>query len=359
MKDLCIVHVGMHKTGTSSIQNILFRNLSDRRFHFANLETDNQSSAIYSLFADNPENYHIHRALGRATHEVLAYNEKNRRLLIDGFYSCGNSVTELISGEDIGGLNESELTRLKRFLGQHFTTVKIIAYIRTPVSYITSAWQEIIKHGKSEFDFFECNPNYIRFAILARIFGRENLILRPFIREQLIDNDVVKDFFHTLGIDYDENAPPVSDNETLTFEALQLIYIFNKFQGFCRGENFYRDRDLVLSVLSGIGQTKITLSFDLIEKIVKKNINGIRFVEAHMGMRFDDGEACSGSEITVTCEDDLFDVSDRTLAELKCFVSGEPGATAIPGKTPQEVAALLELLRAKLTSGYQPRSVPK
>ena len=57
----CIIHIGMHKTGTTSIQLSLHR-FVDKRFFFADLDkVFNHSLAVYSIFADYPDRHHLHQ----------------------------------------------------------------------------------------------------------------------------------------------------------------------------------------------------------------------------------------------------------------------------------------------------------
>ena len=42
----CVFHFGMHKTGSSSIQNSLYHGLGDPAFHYADLGQPNASARI-------------------------------------------------------------------------------------------------------------------------------------------------------------------------------------------------------------------------------------------------------------------------------------------------------------------------
>ena len=66
----CIIHIGMHKTGSTSIQRSL-QGYRDDRFQYARLgKTANHSLAMYSLFAADPWcTYEPRRAEPRPTHE--------------------------------------------------------------------------------------------------------------------------------------------------------------------------------------------------------------------------------------------------------------------------------------------------
>ena len=61
-KDNCIVHIGMPKTGSSTLQEVLFKRIVDPNVSYANLPVANHSAIIYSLFAENPEKHHANIA---------------------------------------------------------------------------------------------------------------------------------------------------------------------------------------------------------------------------------------------------------------------------------------------------------
>ena len=48
-----IIHIGMHKTGSSSIQQTLHKYMNDKRFTYVDLGHANHSRQISSLFEKN------------------------------------------------------------------------------------------------------------------------------------------------------------------------------------------------------------------------------------------------------------------------------------------------------------------
>jgi hypothetical protein len=351
MRELCVVHVGMHKTGTSSIQTMLYHHLSDERFHYANLGGENHSVAVYSLFCDQPEAYYILRALGWGSEDIAAYNGSNRKALVESFQSQSSDVVELISGEDIGVMSAAELQRLKEFLSQYFSRIQVIAYIRWPVSYIRSALQETIKDGNIRLELTGCDPNYMRFQAFEATFGKDNLMLRPFIQNHLFENDVVKDFCHVLGIQYKCVPQPIRDNESMSLEALKLLYAFHKFHGLDDGPNRYYEKELLISALRGIGRSKFRISEELYRPIIERNRPGLRYVEEHMGFHPNEAEDYAvRDQDGITCEDDLLRFSDETIADLKRLLGGAWLGDEALGNSPEDVARIVDLLRLKLIS---------
>jgi hypothetical protein len=59
-KDLCIVHIGMPKTGSTALQSSLFSHIADERVAYAALPIANHSEIMYSMFSSSPEKYRLH-----------------------------------------------------------------------------------------------------------------------------------------------------------------------------------------------------------------------------------------------------------------------------------------------------------
>ena len=345
-KKLCIVHIGMHKTGSSSIQNTLFQNLNDPYFHYANLGVANHSAAIYSMFADVPENYHAHIARKLSKDEVTEYNSKNKKMLIDSFNTIDATVTAIISGEDIGYLNVNELMRLKKFLDIYFYSIEIIVYIRPPISYIQSAFQELVKHGLRRFDFTHCDPNYSRFQIFENIFGRDQIIFRPFDIKKLYHNDIVMDFYHTLSISIHRDYKQVKDNESISLEALSLLYIYQKYiNDFTYGKNIFNERKNLIKILSQIGESRLKFSKDVLKSVLQSNEEGLYFLEEQMGESLLD--STPDVESNVNEEKDLLYVGQSVIEELRKLIDNEEVCSKIDTDSPEEVAKLVDILKNK------------
>lgn len=64
MDKIIYIHMGLHKTGTTTLQTLLSCNKEILRkqgfcYPISSLFTINQSIPIYSAFCNSPENYHI------------------------------------------------------------------------------------------------------------------------------------------------------------------------------------------------------------------------------------------------------------------------------------------------------------
>ena len=133
-----IIHIGMHKTGTTSIQRTFARHLNDFDFVYVKLENPNHSREIFTLFEEknHPSKNDIENQ------EVTKVNKQTKNRLIENFQKYTNKKF-IISGESIRGMSPNALMEFKLFLSQYFHKISIVAYIRTPKDYMESAFNRL------------------------------------------------------------------------------------------------------------------------------------------------------------------------------------------------------------------------
>ncbi len=119
MIDHCIIHIGTHKTGSSSIQDTLFRELSDPAFEYAKLGRSNHSTFIQHAFFTNPENHINLRNRDLTDSEVMKVFLRARRKIKRAIGEAA-APTVIFSGEGICLLNEAELERFRAFIAGQF-----------------------------------------------------------------------------------------------------------------------------------------------------------------------------------------------------------------------------------------------
>ncbi|MEW5838769.1 MAG: hypothetical protein AB1717_08050 [Pseudomonadota bacterium] len=196
----CIVHVGMHKTGSSSIQDFFFGAELDGITYLDMGGYSNHSGYLSTILLEKPHLYHAHLSMGRGQDEVdklrLRYLDKLRE-------SIKRCTTErmIISAEDLShrSIGESGLMRLKHELAPYFEKISVIGYVRRPIDYVQSAFQQIVKEGSSSWfswrDLPKIVPRYRgSFEPMDAVFGRENVTLIPFVKTNIKGGDVVVDF---------------------------------------------------------------------------------------------------------------------------------------------------------------------
>lgn len=347
----CIIHVGMHKTGSTSIQNSL-HGYSDEYFLYANLGNQaNHSLDIFSISSVDPHKHHLHKAQRRSENDIKEYNRKVK-VNLNKAIALANERTLVISGEDISALLESELRTMATYFEHHFDKISIVAYVRPPVGYITSAFQQGVKMGgPANFEISRMYRNYKRtFQKFDEVFGRDNVYLWKFDTKKFLDNCVVKDFCMRIGIE----LPPDQIrrlNESFSREAVSLIYIYRKFSHkFDFKPMPAREAIQLANAISLIGNTKFRISPALLKPVFHKHKDDIDWIEARMGESL--LEDLNELPTDIRNEPDLMCIHPAVIDKLLEMLDGALPQTA-RGKGPQQIAQLVHALRLKLNSNLQ------
>lgn len=219
-----VLHIGAHKTGSTSIQYSLARFDSGSDFYPDISGYRNHSIPIYTIFSKDRALYHIHARAGRQPSDVL----KLKKLYLRSLHSSlmrKDKERLILSGEDISLLADDEKRRLVRFLKCYGVTVRVIMYVREPLAYSASAFQEMVKHGNNGKN--RINPGYkVRIEAFLNNLGYDFINVRKFEADTLVDGDVVSDFCSILGISIDDRSRS-RVNESISETAFKLLYFFN------------------------------------------------------------------------------------------------------------------------------------
>lgn len=339
-----IIHIGMHKTGTTSIQRTLNKNLNNSSFAYIKLQNPNHSKEIFTLFEEknHPSRDSIHNT------EIEKNNALTEKKLIDNFNQNIDKKI-IISGESIRGISQSGLINFKIFLEKYFKKITIVAYIRSPKGYMESALQQIIKNGTSSFnlntDLERIYPNYRKFNHFFKVFGRKNVKLWKFDPKIFPHGNVVLDFCQRLGIDMDIKDV-INDNESISKEALSLLYIYRKFgPGYGIGPNAMQENHKLIKILSSINGHKVKLSPNIVNNILTKHQNDIKWIEDILGTSFI--EKSQYPNDFIDSEEDFLNIDSSTINKLKDILQDEVSANEFKTQSPEDIAKLIHILRKK------------
>jgi len=331
----CIIHIGLYKTGSSSIQHSL-AGFKNAHFFYSALGRDsNHSLAIQSLFSDRPVTDHrLHKAAGRDPAAVKRYIEAIESDL-DRSIARAGSRTLLISGEGAASLRPNALAALRDFFSRHFDQITIVAYVRPPNQLLSSSFQERIKAGTiKNFETTRLYRHYQR--LLAKfdlVFGRDNVCLWKFDPKTFPEGCVVQDFCSRLAIPL-PTTKIVRVNESLSREAVGLLYAYHKF-----GESDERPKmrsPEAMEFGKFIGGKKFQFSPDLIRALLDANRSDIQWIEDRLGesLREDLGTHKDGD---VRDEADLLEFDEVAVRKLCSAVGHE----LLPKPAPRDVAGLV------------------
>lgn len=345
-KPHCILHIGMHKTGSSSIQATLCKQPVSANFEFVNITGDgNSSGPLYYLFLENPELCSSNKRRGFSAEKVLETNQENLNKL-KNILKATQANTVVISAEQITVLSEQSLYRLKNLILEYCRSIQIIGYVRPCIAYMQSALQQMVKEGESNFDLNNTYPFYRnKFEKFDNVFGKDQVLLIKYEASTLLDNDVVSDFCRRIGIVVDSEAI-VRKNETLSLEALSLLYTYRRLgSGYGVGVNAIKENRLLVQSLSNIGHKKISFSSNLTQSILEKYHADIQWMETRLGCFLTEVLAPDTAD-SISSLGDFVILSTQYSNELKQLLFSKIQQDVA---TPQKIADWVHLLRMQLS----------
>lgn len=283
-----ILHIGLHKTGSTSIQASMKENqsvLQENGIFYPLIPINgkyfpNHSFMLFSLFSDNPVNYHMNQKFGFTTVEqVNELNNYYRSSIIDSI-NQSNCNTVILSAEDVSSLNINQVEDLKKFFTYHLgqdTEFKVIIYFRHLCDYVQSVIQQRVKDGGweklllNELKNGKLSGLRDRVEKFITVFGKNNI--EAFKFEDAINQpgSISGQFSRdVLGINI-EHKDLQHSNKSLSYEA---YLIHNKVNSsdplYIKGKiNPKRRSDDLLPIVKLPGQ-KLNLSHRFSDNFISK-----------------------------------------------------------------------------------------
>jgi hypothetical protein len=238
-----IVHVGLHKTATTSIQISLSdkrneRLLNKNNFLYPNSWPINHSIPVYSAFCDKPEMYRFNIDQKLTREQV---DELNKSYINDIKKEVFAKSPEklIISGEDISMLDVHRLRDFRNFLVATFnpSRIRVIVYVRDPLSLSISKIQEDIKSGVHTIESassinldIKAHSIKKRLIDIEEVFNKESMEVYTFEDAVKASNGPVGHFLSLIGFDQSKDIAKFHierSNEGLSLLAANIISFVN------------------------------------------------------------------------------------------------------------------------------------
>jgi len=219
------LHVGLHKTGSSSIQTSLFK---------SRLELEKQGFSYFCEDFDGKE-----KALPQHWVHLDQFNVPTIKEMkkFNSLIASQPSQNVIVSIEALAWFMNVESVKNVRTALKGFD-VEVIVYLRRQDKQMVSYHQEgskdrikpsAVYYGSSLHPFQNLKrKEYLdyetRMDSWASVFGKGNITVKIFEPDLLDDKDVVKDFCNQVGL---VNIPSIRVNESLGFEATKIGQLIN------------------------------------------------------------------------------------------------------------------------------------
>jgi hypothetical protein len=247
MKKIAFVRVGSDKAGTTTFIKFL-------QDHNSSLE----KRGLVSPLPGNCVALFDHIVKSKALDAIDYFDGSSRggnirdlnalRAFLQNYDGYRNSdlvfITETVWGRlpknEMDETGRAQITKLFRSLQAILSghQVKIILHLRRIDGYIDSAYNQRVKGGyKEPITSFLKHPRIkaerqvFIFDILEEVFGRENIILRPFERGRLKGGDLITDFLEIVGLSDFNSGNVIVKNESLHRALIEVMLKVNAERG--------------------------------------------------------------------------------------------------------------------------------
>ena len=163
----CIIHFGLHKTASSSIQKFLRHELRDPRFFYPTsselppLRDNCHNRPLCCAFRNSPETYHAHLKEGVGLQEL----KTRGAWFIEHVRSAVRSEaaeTLLLSAEEISNFQEDELARLLDFLRAEKLGLAAQGYVRKFKPLQESRFQQALRDPGTSGQLISLEAKHLR-----------------------------------------------------------------------------------------------------------------------------------------------------------------------------------------------------
>jgi tetratricopeptide (TPR) repeat protein len=239
MKPELILHIGLPKTGTTSIQHVFSKNreaLLAQSVLFPNSPGRLDHSLLpAAVLGKDLDPRHFWAPIWEGM-SPAARIERFRREFVEELTSIPDHVRlVVISAEHCGVFltTREAVETLAGMLRPYFSGIRILAYLRRQDLYIASIYNQRLRVGQlvqpslpagSAKNLFVYNYEAL-LGLWASVFGESAIQVRIFEKASLLRGDVVDDFIEACGIKLDiaEDDPVRTQNESTSVIGQHLL----------------------------------------------------------------------------------------------------------------------------------------
>ena len=285
MKETCFLHIGTAKTGTTSIQTFMAANRSGLQSQgiIYPLAAGKQNHAALAAYAaedsgDGGEDVTQGRVSGLL--KAPQFREELRSELDNELRNSDASIivfsTEQLTSPKV---TESAIERTADLCSRYAKQTKIIVYLREQIDFLVSFRGHNIKGGASRRKPFLLGPSAVRMMDYAallkpwrKIFGREKMIVRRFVRADFVDGDLLSDFAAQIPFDTSGFFRPEPRNESLGARELAFLRAFNqRVPRWVEGEKNPARRNLIDALMRfSDHDRRLTVPLDKAQRIASR-----------------------------------------------------------------------------------------
>lgn len=279
---ICYIHIGMHKTGSTSIQHSL-NGYDDGRLAYLALSEPNHSHDLMDMFLEK----------GRATvwqpipGGSLEAQRERLYAQVEAQFSETNKDFVISSEELWRRFAPAHVAAVCDYLRTFFDRLVVIVYLREPYSFLARSIQEVSKSRDIfAMGYHEYFPLYrTRLEPWLENVGAENMQFVLFDRSALIGADSVSDFVTRVGAD-PTTARPTNANASLSAEGVALLQYAMRLRQPGPQTISNRIGQAIAKAALDFGQTPFGIDIDKAKSVFEEYRREVQWAETQLGRAF-------------------------------------------------------------------------
>ena len=273
-----------------------------------------------TMFHTPVEEYHSFKRRKFTQEQLLEERAATKKILIEFAKQKGKC---LFSAEYLSSTRGYDFDEFVDFIKSNFDNAHVVAYVRSPVSYMQSSFQQVLKGGaltrQNANDAMGMKarwPKYRdRFEKFDRAFGEENVTFRPFLPALLKDKDIISDFAEVIGYTGDRPSN-VFVNSSLSLEATALFHFQREHgsgvhMGYAGSNNH---NSYFINFMNSIKGGKLKFAHDLVKPVFDFYADDLRWMENRIGIELNDLPPPGSAGIS--SETDMFNIALASTSNL-------------------------------------------
>jgi hypothetical protein len=228
-----ILHIGLHKTGSSAIQAAAAMNkeqiISAGYYYpaFGETRCENHSIPLSLLFKSNPQNNPSVLSQFPEPSDRESAKKQFKAALYDELNNYP-SLSIIFSGEDISLFETEELSGLKQFIFSEMgiNDLSVVAYVRNPLSLALSGAQELVRAGRMTLGEALSIGNLLQAKLkierIRNVFSADRVIVYDYDKAIQDYGDITKHFFKKISVTINSKNY-IRRNESMSFEKTLVL----------------------------------------------------------------------------------------------------------------------------------------
>ena len=339
----CVLHIGMHKTGSTSIQYTLQNLPSKGPIQYAVNGPPNHSGIMAVLFSDDPTKFGFFARQGNTPADIDELKKHHKRRMIRTI-KRSTAFTLVFSAEVMTSKHfaQNGPRRIRTFLEPYFEKFHVVGYVRGPKSNASSKAQEQLKTMYADIDATRLVPDYkLALESWLHTFSDQKVTLKPWKTNTFPEGNVVLDFAQTIGLELAKDQT-IWKRDSLCLEAVALLYADRIENGpVAKNREAVRANLRMYDRLCLMKGRKFVLSDKFIDPAIEARRSSIRWVEDYLGEKLEE-DASETNPSVIERPEQLLAIAEASETKLHHFVS--ENVKALNGQ-PRGRSELFRILR--------------